>query len=366
VGFSNVTWTNAAVRLVNDGNLFDFTVNTSDLDAQAGDDGTNPANKLTGSITVDGTAINGIDAALDPAFEQAAFDATYQCEANGSPQLVDDATCSFRQVLGDAAAKLLVKAVGTAASVHDKNTSCGFAADASPTPAPSGTPPAPGTLTFDSAASCQSGFASDTVLSSDCVPNATHAAGAFVTTSGTKLVNGFFTGLANPSFVPNVRDAATLTLTGIGFSGWTVFDTDVNGVTETKITVVDGSADVVVSPIDGWNANASGALGIDVFDQSTGTAGIGGLTMASGNLVLELFGKTFKVQVSDVDIDAFAGFYADNGTEIGSNDITGSITVDGEPVTITPRELNDGLTPLDFTATYSCSPALGGDTIPFP
>lgn len=362
--FTGLSWTNGAVTLDSDGNTFVETVTASDIDAQNGSDGT-ATNTIGGSITVSGAA-QALAGPLDPEFDQAAFDATYTCAANGSPTLVSDAVCAgtFRGFLAQGAARLLVKAVATAVSVHDGNPGCGFAdqtPNTAPVSAPSGPPPSPGTLTQTSDANCQSGFANDTTIATDCLGGQTHASGAFTTASGTKFVAGLFTG-ANPPFVPTSRDAATLTLNNIAFTGWTVSDAPLNGPI-TTVTINSGTASVVVDPIAGRNAAASTAVGTSVFTEKTGIAGISDLTMATGSITFTSAGKTFNLAVTDANIDAFAGAFFDGANVVGSNSIAGTITVDGQVVAV-GGPLVAGFDQATFDSTYTCNATLGGDVVP--
>lgn len=367
VTFDGLTWTAANVTLTSDGNSFGETITTSAIDAQNGNDGVAPANTLAGSITVGGSAV-ALAGALDPEFDPAVFDSTYTCAANGSPVVVPAAACSFRQALGVGAARLLVKAAATAVSVHDGNPGCGFASDAAPNEAPSAAPPALGTLTFESTAACTSGFAGDTAIATNCVGTETHALGAFnVVDVGTKVVAGLFTGVANPSFVPVSRDAATLTLTNITFNGWSVFDSDVADVVTSRVTVNSGVASIIVNPITGRNAAASAALSQSVFTEKTGIAEITDLTMATADVTIVSGTKTFSLTLTNVDLDAFAGAFFDTAL-VGSNDLAGSLTVNGEPVTLAAdTALDPAFDQTAFTATYSCNPTLGDppDTVPF-
>lgn len=365
VTFIGLSWVDGAMTLVSDGNTFVETVTASDINAQNGSDGV-ATNTLAGTITVSGGA-QTISAPLDPAFVQADFDATYLCAANGSPVLADDATCNatFLGVLGQGAARLLVKAAATAVSVHDGNPVCGFA-DATPdtanVAAPTAAPPAPGTLLQTSDVACQSGFASDTQISTDCLGTETHASGAFITAAGTKFINGLFTG-ANPPFVPTTRDAATLTLGPITFAGWHVQDEDSLGAVASAVTVTSGTASLVVAPVAGRNAAASAGFATDVFTEKTGIAAISDLTMASGELTIVSEGKTFNLTVTDAAIDAFAGAFFDGATVVGANEISGTITVDGSVVTV-GGPLSADYDQATFDSTYSCNAALGGDVVP--
>ncbi len=98
-----------------------------------------------------------------------------------------------------------------------------------------------------------------------------------------------------------------------------------------------------------------------MFNISTGIGGVSNLTMTSAALTIVSAGKTFKVDVTNVDLDAFVGAFAGSG----SNDISGAITVDGETVALAPN-LVDDYDQAAFDATYTCNPALGtpADVVP--
>lgn len=362
--FTDLAWDNATVTLTSDGNAFTETIEASDISAQNGDDGDTDGlatNTIDGSITI-GIAPTTLAGPLDPEFDQALFDTTYICAANGDPLLVPAAGCSFKRALGLGAARLLVKAAATAVSVHDGNPICGFDADSSPTPAPQGAPPAPGTLTFDSAAGCQSGFASDTLLSPGCTGIDTHAVGGFSTTgASTKVVTGTFTGLADPSFLPTQRDAAVLTVP-FGFANWTVSSVDAaTSAVITSVTLTSGALSLVVSPIAGRNEASSQSPFGDVFLETTGIAGITDLVSAT-DIVMTIVsdGKTFNITLSDVDLDAFAGAYFDGTSQVGLNSLAGSVTANGEPVTIAAgTALDPAYDQAAFDLSYTCNPALG-------
>ena len=158
-------------------------------------------------------------------------------------------------------------------------------------------------------------------------------------------------------------------------NAWNVFDHPNVGAVQAAITVTGTVSTATVAPVAGRSVGnstaASGATNgavTDVFSNKTGIAGVSNLTMATGAVTLVLEGKTFKVDVTGVDVDAFAGAFYDGltSTQIGDNSIAGSLTVDGEPVTIPAATLL--VDPYDqavFTSTYSCVADLGGDTVPF-
>ncbi|OGQ18252.1 MAG: hypothetical protein A2138_03185 [Deltaproteobacteria bacterium RBG_16_71_12] len=362
--FSAVNWTQAQVTMTSDSGVFDVAIADSNLAAQNGTDGTN-TNTLSGDITAEGVPLTGLALPLDPDFDQTAFDAAYACTPN--LMVVPDTACSFRQVLGNAAARLLVKAAGVSTSVVDGDTSCGFA-DATPTTAPviTGAPGTVGNVLLTADANCAVTLPPDFTLSTDCNGTQTKAGGGFVASNGTKSINGFLTGSSPPVF-PVTRDAATLTMTGVTFTDFNLYDQLATSEIPAAVTVT-GALDVVVEPIAGRSvansAAASAATGgavTDVYSNKTGVAGLSNLTMASGTLTIESEGKTFNVTVTNVDVDAFAGAFVDGG----SNDVAGTLTVDGEPVTIAAGSpLVDPYDQAAFESTYSCNADLGGDLVP--
>lgn len=365
--FSDVSWTSGAVTVTSDGSVFDVAISGSDLAAQNGSDGAT-TNTLTGAITAEGVPLTGLTLPLDPAYVQADFDDGYTCTPN--LVLVPDAACSFRQVLGNAAARLLVKAVGTATGVVDGSTSCGFA-NGTPTTPPvvTGTSLSVGNLLQTADANCGATLPADTILSSSCAaagPIDTKAGGTFAVGSATKSIDGFLTG-TTPAILPVVRDGATLTMTDILFTGFNVYDQVLTNPVAAAVTVT-GAASVVVEPVAGRTSSGSGAVGslsggtyTDAYGVKTGVARFSNLTMTTGVLTIKSGAKTFNVVVGNVDVDAFAGAWVDGG----SNDIEGTLTVDGEPVTIAAGSpLANPYDQAGFEATYSCNPDLAGDLVP--
>jgi hypothetical protein len=179
-------------------------------------------------------------------------------------------------------------------------------------------------------------------------------------------INGFLTG-GNPPVFPVTRDAATLTLTDVAFNAFQAFDELTGGTVPARVTLT-GTASFVVEPIAGRSETASNAASqatggavSDVFSVRTPVAEISDITMANGTMTIVNGTKTFNVTLSAVDLDAFAGSFTARGT----NEITGTLTVDGVPVTI-PAEtlLVDPYLQSAFEDTYECNPDLNGDLVP--
>ncbi|MCC7074335.1 MAG: hypothetical protein IT383_23720 [Deltaproteobacteria bacterium] len=364
--FSDVSWTTGAVTVTSDGSVFDVAISASDLAAQNGTDGTT-TNTLTGDITAEGVPLAGLALPLDPAYVQADFDSGYTCTPN--LVVVPDAACSFRTTLGYGAARLLVKAAGTATGYVDA-AACGFANPA-PTTGPNitGTTGTIGNVLLTAEADCGVTLPADTPLSSSCPatgPIVTKGGGTFAVDAATKSIDGFLTGTAT-LVAPVTRDAATFTMSDIAFTGFKVYDQVGTDAIAAAVTVT-GTASVVVDPVAGRSDSASTALSTatggaltNAYSIKTGVAAISNLTMASGTLVIQSGTKTFNVDVTNVDLDAFAGAWVDGG----SNDLSGSLTVDGVPVTLPAGfPLVDPYDQASFEATYSCNPDLAGDLVP--
>ncbi|MFN7132072.1 MAG: hypothetical protein ACK4N5_08315, partial [Myxococcales bacterium] len=348
VSFSNVKWTNANVRVNSDGSLFDVLVNESELSAQNGTKDT-VSNKLTGTIKVDNVPLTlpiGGDDRLDPAFDQAAFDATYQC----NPNLIvasSDAMCSFRQAIGTAAARLLVKNVATATRMLDGNTSCGFSANAvlgAPTDV-QGAPGSQGSITW-TASNCAMGpLPANTQIGQNCAGTVTRAGGT-VTASATKKVSGMRAN--NPPIIPVTRKAAEFNISSLNFSGFELYDVPAGQSNPTTRSTVTGTAAAVVKPVAGESAANAG-----VYSIATPIGQLDTLSMQSGTISIVSDGNRFDLALENVSLKAHAGVFGGTG-----NEIEGSLTVDSLPVTIAKTALDPAYDQAAFNATYVCTPDL--------
>ncbi|MBK7859864.1 MAG: hypothetical protein IPJ65_14820 [Archangiaceae bacterium] len=355
--FSDLSWSNASVRLTTAGNKFDLGVGASMLAAQNGTKGT-ASNSISGTITVDGTAypLMAPSEPLDTAFVQDTFDSSYAC----TPRIVIppvDGACSFRQALGTGAARLLVKSMATATSMVNGNNTCGFASSAvlgAPT-GMTGSAGMPGSITWSVNACAIGPLPAGFTVATNCVGTQTKASGV-VTATGTKTVTGLRTGMVNPPIIPVSRDAGTLAMTSLVFNAFELYDSPVNpdgGMPViTSRSTLTGTGSVVVTPIGGESKNDGGNPGI--YSVITPVAGIGSLTMASGTMTLVSDGSRFDVALSNVALDAFTGSY--NGK---SNQVSGTLTVDGQPVTVAaPTPLDPAFMQASYNSTYVCTPDL--------
>ena len=343
VTFTDLTYTDAALRLVSDGSTFDLTAATSNLDAQNGTKG-DVSNVLTGSLTLDGTAVtipvNPSDNKLNPSFSQSAFDAAYAC----TPNLVVAPTagaCSFRQALGAGAARLLIKDLAVATSMVDKNNVCGFAA------APSGASGAPGemgSLTWTANTCAVGPIPVATAIATDCLGNKTTVLGGF-TATGTKVVTGLRGN--SPPIVPLTRTAATINMTSVNLAAFSAYDVAADGGVASKSTVT-GNAALSVAPVAGESSTNAG-----VFSVGTPIAAVTGVTLPTGTMRIYRGGSQFDVTLTSVALAAQAGSYMG-----ASNTITGSLVVDGEMVIVPVSPLVTGFSQAVFDSTYVCTPGL--------
>jgi hypothetical protein len=348
--FENITHTNSAVQLVSDGKRFDMTLNTSDLDAQNGTKDST-SNTLAGSMTVDGTAISiPADMVLDPAFLQATFDASFACTPHIFIPSVD-AACNFKTALGTGAARLLMKSLGTATSIIDKDTTCGYASpSAGGTAQASCAPACDGTLTL-TASACGVTLPPDTSLGvTDCIGTTTTVGGT-VSLSGTKVITGHLTGSQTSPIVPGSRTAAVLDHT-YTFTSFHAYSLAAGQTTPTGKLTFSATLDAELHPVATDSQSAPG-----IYAVSTPIASFAAVTVTTGGeATLVSSGSTFVFSLDAASLTALSGSY-----EGDSNDLEGSITIDGFPVTIAAG------TPLDpafdqtaFESTYTCA----GNAVP--
>ncbi|MBL8956778.1 MAG: hypothetical protein JNK82_38750, partial [Myxococcaceae bacterium] len=260
--------------------------------------------------------------------------------------------------LGTGAARLLVKSFATATSAANGNAMCGFAAPAVlGAGMVAGAPGGPGTLTFTVNPPCAIGpLPAGFTLAQNCLGTQTKASGT-VTVGGTKVVRGIVTGMANPPILPVSPDAGTFNLTTMNFNTFELYDQLLDGGTPSRSTIT-GNGSVVVQPVAGQSDAGAGAP--IVYTITTPVAGIEGLTMATGNITLVSDGNTFNVDLTNVSLNAFNGSHGGR-----TNSLSGSLTVDGQPVMIAPNTpLDPAFNQATFNASYVCAPGLLGPVAP--
>jgi hypothetical protein len=387
--FTGITWTDADVTLTAGAAQFDMNIATSDLDAQNGEQ-IDPAtaNTITGTITVDSIPLT-IDTALDPGFDADALLASWHCDSDGGQgpttpvEAVVEPMCNFKTVLAHAAAGLLTKSVGVATNVLKADGSCGFS-----TPAVVGAgqtnqlspgPPPFGTFTL-SVTDCDKNLGATTDVPLGA-PTCDISGGQGVTVqtsghgtlnvTGTEVITGVLTGQAPPSnIVPIARDGVDFTLASLGLNGFHLADSVGGAPPETESTVT-GTFVAAVTPILAQSDGTTAALGgIPAYTISVPVAAIS-YTADTATLVLVSDGNTFNLDLTDVDLDAFTGSWDGSGTNPAAaaveNEVSGTLTVDGFPVTLTAgTTLDPAFNQALLDASYACTADLTGRVPPKP
>jgi hypothetical protein len=360
VTFTDLSWSSGTVTLTTDGNKFNLSAGASMIQAQNGTKGT-ASNTISGAITIDGTSYSLMAPSepLDTAFDQARFDLSYAC----TPRIVIppvDAACSFRQALGTAAARLIVKNFATATSMVNGNTTCGFSAmSVLGAGVLTGTPGQMGNIVWTANACAVGPLPANTTISTNCLGTQTKASGT-VTATATKTVNGVVTGMANPPILPVTRNAAAFGVTSVNFNTFELYDLPMGVMTPATRSTLTGMGTVTVKPVAGQSVAASASAMMPVYSITTPVAGVEMLTLPAGSMTIVSDGNRFDVTLSAVALEAFTG------SHMGvSNRVSGSLTVDGQPVMVAM------MTPLDpafmqatYDSTYVCTPDLTAVILP--
>ncbi len=353
VSFSNVVWTNGDVTLTSNGSRFNGAVSTSALAAQNGSDGTT-TNSLSGGLTLDMVPLNGIQAPLDRAYDQAIFDSTYAC-APGGPVLVPNAACSFRQVLGNAAARLMAGSVAlaTSAASHPSLGNC-FPPDTI-----TGAINTPGSGT-SAASNCSVTVPTATLVSNECPTPATgqsKAEGSFAVT-GTRntapalVMDSDSDGTAD-TLAPLARNAVQYQNMSYALVNWD-YERLINGTSTGRMNLsgVVG-VETFIPVLAQADADQNGTADSAAFTVKTPIFDVVNLTMPTGNAQLLLQGKRFNVNLTGVDLDILVGAYAGRANSIG-----GAIVVDGEPVALAPAfQTTPPFSQTALDASYNCAPS---------
>lgn len=223
---SELTWEAAKVQVQSGERNFSVDIDSSSLSAQMGV-GPDGENTLDGALSLWGTRVTipteKDKQGLDPTYDPGLFVESYACK-NDLKQPISRACPSLTDRLAQGASSLSVSVFGTLASAIDEDTRCGFASPASLASArATGQVGGLGDVTF-TITGCQMTWAMPTALKTDCFGNSRLIQGQ-VTASGTKTVRGRLTGDPAAPVIPNVRDAASVTLS-MGFDTLTATESN--------------------------------------------------------------------------------------------------------------------------------------------
>jgi hypothetical protein len=353
-GLENLSWESGDITLDNNGTLFNFTLDAADISAFSGNDEVAP-NSFAGSITLSGGEILVPPGEpLDPEFDpQVARDAFACALPAGVIEAPNEQACSFRQVLGNAAARLIIGGAATMVSVADgaclSNTVV------------SGTPGQPGS-SLATATNCPVTIPANGVNAPDCTGAANIADGTF-TLSGSKTTNGLVVSAA--TVAPLERNDVTFDDISAALNNWRFEKTLSNGNSVGSAATSGTLQFARLTPILGEDDANNDNLGDGIFTKRTPIAKVEGVTLDSGvvTLVVNAFPDplagelllTFTVDITDLNLDALIGAVVGETP----NEISGSLTVDGELVTIDPgTAFDDAFTQADLDASYTCDPTV--------
>ena len=348
VKFTDLTFTNAELRLEGDGQTLDLVASDSRVNALSAALG-REENTLSGWVKLDGDLfqVPFDQAGLDPDYDAAQSQASWLCDENLADP-IDFEHCSYAAPLGEMAARLLVQALAVATQVLDADTSCGFKANAVLTTA--STSSANNTVTWSTLNSpCAIDFAEDSVVATDCTGTTTHVHGG-LTAATEKTIHGELTG--GPERVwPVTRDAEVFHHASLQLRDWSVFALgDGQNFPDAKITV-NANLSASMRMLGGESRSHNTAGGAAIYDVNTPLFILDDFTMSSGSAHILVAGKQFDLNLTQVLLQAQKGRYLGQG-----NSLSGSLRVDGELIDL-PAGLpvDPAFAQEDFNASYACT-----------
>ncbi len=337
--------TETDAQLIKEGvGTFDIKLGASRIRAVSGVWGPD-RNVLEGFIEVDGERWDlpaaPDDDGLDPAFDQAVFDATWVCD---TVELPVSHSCDFTAPLAQGAAQLTIQMAGAMAKILDGDETCGFSNPGVNIRLTGEAGRRGGSATYTVDRPCRIDFGERTELSRDCQGNRTFASGV-VELTGTKVVQGIVTGDPETPIVPTSRTPADIRFSARveNFAVW---------------------ADPAVQKLTARTGRLSGGLvprtGIDILTGAcsiaTPVADIVDVQWQGANVTLENDGKLFDLRLERSDLVAHNG----NG-EAQSNYLSGTMDMDGMTWSIPVEGAPDLVPDYDqaaFDASYACTDGL--------
>lgn len=342
--FENLSWQKADVIVKSPSGRFATHLDASHLRAVNGQ-WHGDTNMLRGSISVQGThydlpAIPGDDG-LDPEYDQAKFDAGWQC---GDVAMPPSFECHFVDPLAQGASQLSIKVLGTLAGALEADEACGFA---SPTVLDGvqlfGDPGRPGgTATFEIVTPCELSYPQPFAIEEDCNGTKTWVQGTARVT-GTKSIHGWLSGHPVDAAVPERRDAVDISL-------------DAN-FDDFKVWMEPGQHSLQIFK-GGLSGTLHPRLAVDTVRGACGlptpVAQFEHVTYRDAEVRIVSEGKTFDITVNNSLLEA------QNGSKDGrTNFLAGTIVVDGDTL---PVPTDGGAPVLDpeydsanFTRSFACT-----------
>jgi len=354
-----LSWGDADVRIVSGDSFVALPVSGSALVAQNGL-GETSENFLGGTFSVGAETFDvpfdTDEPSLDPDYTRDGFMASFACTPNMQIPLTDK-ECSFNKVLGEGAARLIIQSMGEAASMINADADCGFAntgilMDSVKTPE-DGQPGEMGALTFFTE-NCAMNTAAEEPgqpVSEDCLGKEKHRSGTITVTS-TRVVEGELEEIAlfgipiADSIIPRARDAVTVGLDAVSFEDFKMWSVRTDGSEDLGVLEIHtGGGSAIVSPVLGENADEN-----NVYMTPTPVSALEQVVLSTTDATLFADGKVFRLDISSTSLRAF------NGTYQGlSNQIEGSIVVNGETIVLAPQSLDPEFDQAKFDQSYACT-----------
>jgi hypothetical protein len=348
---------------VNNGSIsVPITLSTSSLEAQIGSNG-GQTNLLKGQVVASGQMLDvpsdGAAPVLDPSYDPATFAASFMCTTNLQMPTSED-ECKLSRLLGEGAARLMIRDTAAAVQLIEDNGACGFQnQDLLKKPiSVQGGPGSNGSMAW--AASCGMGPGMQGPWSTDC-NNVTTTLEGTTQVSATRVVNGvrdqickciLFICACVDTIHPTPSDA-------VKFTAHATFSNFAAGTSDGRLIIHSGAVDAVVRPMQGQDtSNGWFDIGTPVaaFDSVVFTSG----TMSTGDNVTLVAGpKTFTFAVSEAHLSAFNGAFKGD-----LNRLSGTITVDGVEVALGMLPLQPNYAQAAFDQTYACTPHLASVLAP--
>jgi hypothetical protein len=300
-------------------------------------------------MTVDGVSreLSGDGSGYQPGYSQVEFDGTWQCMAGLAQPISQDCWPPPSVVAG--AARGIVRDVVFATRALDSDTSCGFSSADAAAGAEYSPPFQVGIAGSETRSAAACAIAVPTPTSqADCVSSQT--VGGSFTATGTRTIAGLYVNSASDPTVPTTRTGMTYSLSSLAL-------TDVEAQTPGGGALwfrASGTVAADLDPIGGERASQAGIYSIrtPVFRIPSITA-----TTLTG-AILSPAGARVDLAVSDVSLAAAIGVYQGSG-----NTLSGTLTVDGEVVTLSGVPFDPAYNQAELDARYVCTPDLAA-TVP--
>lgn len=351
VAVRDLQWTDGDAAIFASGTIIDIAISSADLTAQNGK-GALGENRLDGTIQLGERTfdipVDPENPGLDPNYDADAFVSSFACKENFAlPASVEE--CNFEKTIAEGAARLIIQTMGEVAGRTNADADCGFSNTLGVRANPLevvGEPGEQGSMLFGIEGCELTGEGLDTPSDVDCVGKETFTRGSF-SSSGTLLVTGLRESIifGIDSIAPDVRESVTLTIDSAEIlEEFQSFGVGPNGEEDLGyLTVHSGNFSGVVKPIMGYS------VAEERYVAPTPVAELIGINLAGADVTLQSQGKTFRFTVDSSSLNAFNGSFGGR-----SNEINGTITIDGDAYIMGEQSLVPDFSQADFDAAYAC------------